>query len=505
MIEIQEGEVIAGKYRLTERLARGGMGAVWRAQHVTLGVPVAVKFMAPRYADDSHLRTRFEREAKAAAQLRSPNVVQIIDYGVEDATPYLVMELLHGEDLGERLAREYRLSVIDILPIVTQIGKALRRAHDEGIVHRDLKPANIFLVPQDGELLVKVLDFGIAKWLRPEPGGDVTKTGHVMGSPHYMSPEQVRGARDVDQRTDLWALGVIIYRALTGHLPFEGVQPVDIGVKIWTESPILPTVHVPELDPQIDVFMAKALSVDVEKRFQNVKEMMDAAALLPTKRVIVNTLVGLHLEPPEATTRRYQPVKEIALIQVESNEEELQATHGTVVVKQENLVDESPSDAPTIKPFRSKSEELGAKKTYVSGKWVKAASAFAFILIVGLLGVHRFGGENQGKTTVEAIASSAPIAEGPSDVNVIGQGVEVTNEIIVDAGSPAPMIDASAQASMPPLPAASSKQPAKKSIPVITKPRIQENAALGLGESEKSEASEQAKKNTQSRWTTADE
>jgi len=278
VLTLHEGQLIAGKYRLFHPLAKGGMGSVWLAKHLSLDVPVAIKFMDPRYADLNDLRARFEREAKAAAQLRIPNVVQIYDYGMEEDTPYIAMEFLRGEDFNARLAREGRLPVHDTVAILTQVCKALRRAHDEGIVHRDLKPANVFLMVQDDELLVKVLDFGIAKVLRSETGEDATKTGEVMGSPAYMSPEQVRGAKDIDHRTDLWSLGVITYRALTGLLPFPGTNTGDMFVRICTDQPVAPTKLAPDLDPRVDAFMTKALSKDPSLRFASAKEMSDALA-----------------------------------------------------------------------------------------------------------------------------------------------------------------------------------------------------------------------------------
>lgn len=300
MLTLHEGLLIAGKFRLLRPLAKGGMGSVWAAKHVSLDVPVAVKFMDPRYADLDDLRARFEREAKAAAQLRMPNVVQILDYGVEHDTPYIVMEFLCGEDLGARLAREGRLSVRDTVAILAQVCKALRRAHDEGIVHRDLKPANIFLIVQDDELLVKVLDFGIAKVLRSDAGGDATKTGDVMGSPAYMSPEQVRGLRQIDHRTDLWSLGVIAYRALTGILPFPGTQAGDMYVRICTDSLVMPTRIVPHLDRSIDVFMEKALAKDSFQRFASAKEMAEALAELdrgkPSSSALLPPVSGTNVD-----------------------------------------------------------------------------------------------------------------------------------------------------------------------------------------------------------------
>ena len=442
MIEVRDGLIIAGKYRLIQRLARGGMGSVWSAQHVTLGVPVAVKFMAPSYAQDRQFRARFEREAKAAAQLRSPNVVQILDYGVEQTMPYLVMELLNGEDLGERLAREHRLSVRDALPILAQIGKALRRAHEEGIVHRDLKPANVFLVRQDDELLVKVLDFGIAKWLRPDAVGEATKTGHVMGSPSYMSPEQIRGVKEVDQRTDLWALGVIVYRMLTGHLPFVGVQPVDIGVKIWTERPIMPTRHAPDLDPQVDAFITKALSVDIEQRFQTIKEMLDALAQLPACRSIPPTLVTLDADVPERTTEPYRPKVGPQLAAWPGPHPEKPTTTTKVLPdKRQDLAPELPTDASTEQPFPQNVEPLATQPfrgiERAKKRRTVIVAVVSFVALLGFLGLMGFYEMNPAPDKTAVTDLPGPLLEAPGEFNT-----NIPAQVIADEnsrnGSPAP-------------------------------------------------------------------
>ena len=269
------GTVIGGKYRIERALARGGMGSVWVARHVQLGSEVALKFLDPSFAASAAHRTRFEREARAAANLKSPHVVHVSDYGFEGTAPYLVMELLEGEDLGQRLHRIGRMTIPDTARVLAQVGKALRKAHEAGIAHRDLKPANLFLARIDDEEVVKVLDFGIAK----ESGaalGDATKTGEVMGSPHYMSPEQVRAEKDLDYRTDLWALGVIVYRMLVGELPFPGDQLGPVLAKILTAPIPAPTQVAPDLPPTIDGFVARALARDKAQRFQTVGEMVEA-------------------------------------------------------------------------------------------------------------------------------------------------------------------------------------------------------------------------------------
>lgn len=278
MSSLEEGSVIAGKYRLERLLSQGGMGAVWTARHLTLDVPVAVKLMAPAFAASAEGRARFEREAKASAHVKSPYVVQVHDYGLEGETPYIVMELLEGEDLDARLRREGRLTPAATLSVVTQVCKALRALHEKGIVHRDLKPANIFLTRQGGDELVKILDFGIAKATGPILAGDATKTGTLLGSPYYMSPEQVRRSKDVDWRSDLWSLGVIIFRCLTGRLPWEGEEIGDLFVEIATDPIPIASQIAPDLGPDVDRFIARALTRERDKRFQSADELSGALA-----------------------------------------------------------------------------------------------------------------------------------------------------------------------------------------------------------------------------------
>ncbi|MFT3775084.1 MAG: protein kinase [Minicystis sp.] len=278
MVAIRSGSVIAGKYRLEALLAQGGMGSVWSARHLTLDTRLAIKFIGPDVDGLDEARTRFEREAKVAALLQSPHVVQVLDYGIDGGVPYLAMELLQGEDLGARLARCGRLSIPETVAVVTQVARALRRAADAGIVHRDLKPGNVFMVrADDEEEIVKVLDFGVAKAPRLATD-DTTRSGVMIGSPRYMSPEQVRGSRTVDHRGDLWSLAVIAYRALTGQLPFQGTDVADLIVKICTERAAPPSAIEPSLEPEIDDFFERALARDPDQRFQTARDFALAFA-----------------------------------------------------------------------------------------------------------------------------------------------------------------------------------------------------------------------------------
>ncbi|MFT3772260.1 MAG: protein kinase [Minicystis sp.] len=274
--------MIAGKYRLETALARGGMGSVWQAKHLTLDMRLAVKFIKANIVRNNEARVRFEREAKAAARLKSPHVVQVVDYGVDQDMPYLVMELLQGEDLSNRLARRGRLGVRETVGLVTHVGRALARAGAEQIVHRDLKPSNIFIARGDDHEIIKVLDFGVARVPQPEGHHDTTVNGALVGSPRYMSPEQARGSRAVDHRSDLWSLAVIVYRALTGELPFEGKDMADVIVKICSETALPPSqrrADLAKLGPAMDGFFVRAFARDPNERFQTARELVHAFTL----------------------------------------------------------------------------------------------------------------------------------------------------------------------------------------------------------------------------------
>ena len=272
------GTLIGKSVRLVRLLGQGGMGSVWVAEHLGLHTQVAVKLISADVAESEEAVTRFQREATAAAQLKSPHVVQVFDHGVTDeGVPYIVMELLEGEDLGKRLERCGALPISEVVEIVAQVCKALARAHARGVIHRDIKPDNVFLVDSDGELLVKVLDFGIAK--RTEDSGlGMTSTGTMMGTPYYMSPEQVMSSKAVDQRSDLWSVAVVAYHALTGALPFFAETLGALCVSINTAIHTAPTRQRADLPPALDDWFRKALARDPEHRFASAKELSQSFA-----------------------------------------------------------------------------------------------------------------------------------------------------------------------------------------------------------------------------------
>jgi serine/threonine protein kinase len=314
--------LIAGKYRLTRLLGRGGMGSVWEGVHATLGNRVACKFISPDYAECEEAVARFESEALAAASLRSKHIVDVYDHGVtEDGRPYIVMEYLVGETLEQRLKSLGTIPLQLMSMITRQVASGLARAHRAGIVHRDLKPENIVLVWDDDDEtdVVKIVDFGIAKFTSPRSSGVSSSTiaGSVLGSPYYMSPEQARGLSDVDARADIWSLGVIVYEALTGDRPFEGEALGDLLVTLCTSDPEPPSKRNLSIPQSVDRWMKKALERDRDRRFQDVRQMAEAlvaCAGIPQYRsmdslvgsVFSQTIVG---NPPPPRQSSIPPVE----------------------------------------------------------------------------------------------------------------------------------------------------------------------------------------------------
>ncbi len=275
------GQIVGKRYRLVEKLGSGGMGSVWLAEHLAMGTRVALKIIAPEWKAHPIALARFRREARAAAEIRSPHVVQILDYDVDDAVgPFMTMEVLQGEDLGTRLRREGVISPSEMAVIGLQIGKALSRAHAAGVVHRDLKPENVFLsADEDGAVLVKLLDFGVAK-VRPGDTNDDFRTaaGVLVGTLSRMSPEQVQG-RMVDHRSDLWALGLIAFQCLVGHPAVDDtLPPGQIMLQIAMRALPVPSHFNPNVPDGFDEWFEKSTQVDPNRRFQDAREATRALA-----------------------------------------------------------------------------------------------------------------------------------------------------------------------------------------------------------------------------------
>ena len=274
---LEVGQLVTPSLRIVQRLGAGGMGSVWIADHLTLQTQVVVKIMSPELANNAEAVARFKAEASAAANVKSPHVVQMLDHGLaEDGSPYIVMELLEGADLRSFI-RARSLNRKQIVSVVLQVAKALGKAHESGVIHRDIKPGNIFLCTGDGDYFVKILDFGIAKSSFGSVGdGAHTQTGMMIGSPPFMSPEQLRGDKALDHRADLWSLAVVLFQGLTGKRPFQGDSVAELAVAIHTPPPPRPSALDPSLPPELDAWFAKAFAQRPDDRFQSARELADA-------------------------------------------------------------------------------------------------------------------------------------------------------------------------------------------------------------------------------------
>jgi eukaryotic-like serine/threonine-protein kinase len=282
--DVHPGAILAGKYRVQRVLGQGGMGVVVEATQLDLERRVALKFLRKsKTAESSVALARFEREARTVARLRGPHVVQVYDVGkLEHGEPFIVMELLDGEDLSSMLERERRLSVPQAVDYLAQTCEAMAEAHVAGVVHRDLKPANLFVARSaDGRPLVKVLDFGISKLMSADASSP-SLTGGALGSPLYMSPEQLSSSKEIDHRTDVWSLGAILYELVTGVPAFKGDSVPQICTRIMLEQPALPSSFRPDIPADLDKVILTSLQKLPGDRYPSVADL--ALALLPFAR-----------------------------------------------------------------------------------------------------------------------------------------------------------------------------------------------------------------------------
>jgi serine/threonine-protein kinase len=268
------GMVVADRYRIIEAIGRGGMGIVYMVEHVRIGKLLAMKLLRGELSRRPEVVRRFKREALCVSRLQSPNTVQVFDFGVSEGLTYLVMELVHGQNLTRVLHSQGPIPAARLGKIVIQMCSSLAEAHRKGIVHRDIKPDNVMLVAAEGGAEVaKVLDFGLAKLREAEGRSDVTAGGMILGTPHYMAPEQIRG-EEVDQRSDIYSIGAMMYRALTGYHPFSG-EPLTVLSKHLTELPVPPHERAPGIGISAGMsrLVMRALAKDPAERFQRVEDL----------------------------------------------------------------------------------------------------------------------------------------------------------------------------------------------------------------------------------------
>jgi serine/threonine protein kinase len=282
------GDLLLDKYKIERIMGIGGMGVVVAAKHIHLKMRVAIKFLLPEAGQTSENLSRFLREAQLVARMKSRHVAQMLDVGTLDSgIPYMVMEYLEGKDLFEWLQDRGPLPVTQAIDFIAQACEAIHEAHGLGIVHRDLKPANLFCTTHaNGQLTIKVLDFGISKVMDPgacEPESEMTQVRAVLGSPPYMSPEQSWSTRDVDERTDIWSLGVVLYELLTGHAPFSGRTDLQLRMKIATLPPPALRTRRPEIPRKLEGVVLKCLEKDRDHRYPSVAALTQALSPFGTQ------------------------------------------------------------------------------------------------------------------------------------------------------------------------------------------------------------------------------
>ncbi len=275
-LPVEVGQVLSGKFRVERLLGVGGMGVVLEATHLQLQERVALKFLLPHATKDKSAVARFEREARAAVKLKNEHVVRVMDVGtMEDGAPYMVMELLEGRDLAQVIKDLGRLPVAMAIEYFTQICDAVGEAHALGIVHRDLKPENVFVTQKsNGTPVLKVLDFGISKM--SGEALSLTNTTQVMGSPYYMSPEQLRASKDVDQRSDIWSLGAIFYEMLTGRVPFEAETLMELCTQVIENTPSPISTVRNDVPPEVLRVVDGCLAKDRAQRFASIAAVMSS-------------------------------------------------------------------------------------------------------------------------------------------------------------------------------------------------------------------------------------
>jgi serine/threonine-protein kinase len=401
-LNIDVGQIIAGKYELQKLLGKGAMGEVWLATHNSLGGEFAIKLVEP--TDDIEAETaagRFQLEAQIAAKLsrKTRHIVSVSDHGEENGLAYLVMELLEGESLEQKTKRVGQLEMPEVAAIVTQVARALSLAHEEGIFHRDLKPANVWLSrDEDGRLLVKLLDFGIARSKKPfrTRSPFATSKDMVLGTPSYMSPEQARGLDSLDYRCDLWALAVVAYEALTRKIPFEGETVEDIFLSICTFRVVPALTRRPDLPPGIEAFFSRAFAPKLDDRFTGALELSEAFEGLVDPEALEAAL-GVPLTPMSmrrAEARRSNP-------NFGSNPEIMQAANGS-----------GRTSAPDFENVALGDDVYGARRNGAAG-WLLAIAGIIAILGIGILLLVSFRGPNRNASANQPPAFPSAAALPP--------------------------------------------------------------------------------------------
>jgi eukaryotic-like serine/threonine-protein kinase len=396
--QVREGETIAGKYRIDRVIGVGGMGMVMAAHHLELDDRVAIKFLLPETAASTEAVERFAREARAAVKIKNEHVARVVDVGkLEDGTPYMVMEYLEGSDLAAWLIQHGPLPVEQAVEFVLQAGEAIAEAHSLGIVHRDLKPSNLFVIQRpDGALSIKVLDFGISKTVSlGRSGASMTRTAVMVGSPMYMSPQQIRSARDVDARGDVWALGVILYELIAGVPPFDGENLAELVNRIISEAPPSIRIYRPEVSEALEQVIFRCLARDLEQRFASIAEIADALLPFAPRRAVASVERISGVRPTKRTLSLSSPVA-------------APLAAPSVIVPRAPTTTDPAQDSELQASWRQTTRSLARTR------WLLGA---AFVLVAALALVVALGGAREAlpaATQPPAVpATRAPLAVAP--------------------------------------------------------------------------------------------
>jgi serine/threonine protein kinase len=409
---VRAGDVLAGKYRVERILGVGGMGVVVAAHHVELDNRVAIKFLRAPFLNNDEAVARFAREARAAVKITSEHVARVRDVGtLENGSPYMVIEYLEGRDLSAWLRERGPLPAEQAVDFVIQACVAVAEAHALGIIHRDLKPANLFCIRRsDGQLSIKVLDFGVSKLTDLLASGErmtMTKTSVIMGSPLYMSPEQMRSSKDVDAGTDIWALGIVLCELITGCMAFPAESVTELAIKVTNEQPLSIRRFRPDAPAGLEAAILKCLEKDRSRRYENVAEL--ALALLPfgskQARASVDRITGIIQAAGLSSSALTMPPSRPL------------AAKG---------LDATPIAAGSVAPWSSP-QNVGPRKKAMVG-----ASIVAAALVGGIALKH------PGSPRVAA-SSGLPAAAGPPSLQVPLEAIAVTAKTLLGEPAPSPL------------------------------------------------------------------
>ncbi|MFT3766328.1 MAG: protein kinase [Minicystis sp.] len=465
---VRIGDTIAGKYRVERMLGTGGMGVVVAARHLDMGWLRAVKIMHPEPAGKQGWIHRFRREAQVGSRLQSDHAVRVFDVGgFDDGQPYIVMEHLEGTDLGKLLRARGRLPIEDAVRYVAQACDAVAEAHRLGVIHRDLKPANLFVITGiDGAPCLKVLDFGISKsgLSEDDEALRLTQTGEVIGSPAYMAPEQIRSFHSADPRSDVWALGVILYELITGRWPFPGKASVEMIAMILERAADPPSRHRPEVPPALEAVLLRCLEKDPAKRLPSALALREALlpflpapAPLPFEDTPVAEDAPTLVAAPRPSLLPPMPVAAAPIVQApEASAEVIEAAPTSVQTTSPPLSGLPLSGVQHTLPLAGRRSEGPSTRVVL----LVAAGAIATVVVGLTVLMHSAGPAAQAAsehaaTSAAAEGSALPASE-PAPV--------VTAATPVETAAPAPEVTATAatvETAMPAAPDPVSASPAE--------------------------------------------